>query len=252
MPPLHPGGPRGLAHERIAANQDRTCDVPACGLRRQGIGRYCHRHDDAANRTGHPLGKNLRPSLLVPYADRVRAFMERHQDHPGIRAGIAWCADLIESGSMGRRPRGKRMAALYLRWHLGRMKAHRIDPGEVLVRTAAMFLWREFSPRSFADDRHWQHQLARMVLRLGSTRRGDTGAMQAPRYNVSTRDLLATRLVGALGPLCIRIAREVMRDLERKPEPAPLDKPVEGSGAPFADHHDDTSATTRKGTNKNG
>lgn len=247
-----PGARRRLEPHKIAANQERLCEVPGCGLRRQGLGRYCHQHDDTATRTGHPLGKNLRPSMLQPYADRVREFLEKHRDHPGIVAGIAWSASLIDSGQIGRRPTGKRPPAVYLRWHLGRIKAIAVDPREVLVRTAAMYLWREFSPRTFADDRHWRHQLARMVFRLASTRRSDTGSIETPHPSVRTRELLADRLTGALGVLSLRIAREVMRGLEREPEPTPRETPVEGSSAAFEGHHHDTSAKTKKGTKQHG
>ncbi len=204
------------------------CAVSHCPHPVHNIGRYCRHHDNVDKRTGHPLGRTITEREVKSYRDLARSFIDRHQDHPGIKAGVDWLQRLVRHAvepntvTVNTPPQSRAN-----QW-LAKMNREGVDPADMLAIIVAMHVLQEIQPRLFRSDRHFKHQLITRFLRL-------TGAPMRPngkhRQTVSVKmsQYLAGRLISALGLLVWKIKDQLIRDMSR-PDP---DAAVAGVNTPF-------------------
>lgn len=206
----------------------RLCDVQGCQRQTQKWGKYCEAHDNTNERTGHPDGYTVRVSTLKPYLDMASEFIRDHKGHPAIQAALRWLVVLVYCDRPPVNHLGQN-APPHLRvnrW-LDKMKKQGIRPEEMLAMIAAFYLLREDHPRDFKSDRHFNHQLVVRFLRMIRAPWSERWAEGKPyrrydRVTVKVRELLSRQINEALGLMCLRMARAILRP-----------NPLEGIETPF-------------------
>jgi hypothetical protein len=104
----------------------------------------------------------------------------------------------------------------------------------MLARVFAAYLAYEAGPAGmFRSDRHFRHQLALLVLRLGSGAKVN-GGKNGGRMGVAIREAMAHRLCSALGPLALNAARAMAPSLPGVPIPESAPQRVDGSFHSFS------------------
>ena len=206
----------------------KLCAVSHCYNHVQGIGRYCHSHDEVDKRTGHPLGRTITEREVKTYRDLARSFIEGNIDHPGVEAGIEWLQRLMKHAVAphtitNNTPPQSRAA----QW-LEKMERECVDPIDLLATVVAMHVLQEINPRMFMSDRHFRHQLATKFFRLTVSPMRPNGKSRQV-IAVRMKDYMADRLNKALGLLSWKIRDQVIKEMS-KPEP---DAPVSGADIPF-------------------
>jgi hypothetical protein len=105
---------------KIERNERASCDHPRCGRARHKLSRFCVDHERNHAATGHPTAATVRRTTWAPYVAVALSFInaQLRADHPGIEAGVKWCAEeLLTKGAVvyrsdPRRPHRGYQAAL--------------------------------------------------------------------------------------------------------------------------------------------
>jgi hypothetical protein len=212
------------------------CEVPACSLFVDRIGRYCDAHGKRDERNGHPTAAAVSKGELRPLVEQCAQFIAAQRDHAGIRAALDWLAAVLAAGRPVApwRVHRKTMAGERVSAWMAAHAADGVEPAQILATVIALYLLQEQRPHRFAgSDRFFRHQLAIRVLRLGRGTwvcNGPAGRGTTWRHRVTsgTRETLSVLLVGTLGTLSIQAARSMER---RRTEPLPR---LPGEHHPFA------------------
>lgn len=222
------------AQRRIAVRSQSNlgCAVSSCARTVQGLSRYCRFHDQRNQTYGHPLGTTFRHGQLKPFKREAALFIQKQRGHPGIEAAIQWLDNWIQEAPDPGVIHARSTARARSNRLLDRMRRGGVTGEDALAIVAGMYAAREFQPRGFKSDRHWNHQLAVRFIRSvpppHSVRSNGESYSLQDRIGVGVRDFMADRLTKAVGPLCLRIARELAADsnLQDQPPRLPgLDKP---------------------------
>jgi hypothetical protein len=194
----------------------RRCEVQGCGLPVQKIGRLCDRHDGIEVRTGHPLGTTIRAGHISHFVKQASRYILANKDHVAIAACLQWLQEYVY-GQRTRAPevRPNASARERLSHWLSRLKQAGVYDYELMAVVVALYMLREWEPRTFRSDRHFRHQLALRFVRKAPAPpvlkwRGGAGGLRYDRVSVGTRELLARELEAAIGLICFRIAKLVL------------------------------------------
>src|SRR5258708_39178767 len=91
---------RRAIRDQIDRNRESECAVSACGLQRWGLSAMCRHHYRHWEGTGHPTVPSVRRTSWLPWVADSYAFVcdQLLHDHPGIAAGVSWCAEELFGG----------------------------------------------------------------------------------------------------------------------------------------------------------
>ncbi|BAE52853.1 hypothetical protein amb4049 [Paramagnetospirillum magneticum AMB-1] len=211
----------------------RACEVPHCRDHARSFSRYCRRHDQRTTNTGHPEGTNVLRGEYKTLFLLAHQFITHHKEHPGIRAGLEWLGGMMADGRDPGTIHARSSAADRLGRWLHQMQTEGVTAEDMLATIGAIYALREWNPRRFLSDRHFDHQLAIRVLRLTPAPFSERWSEGKPkkvydRITGPTRDLLSTRINAALGPLILRMGREVASAAQPRPQ-----ERLEGIDFPF-------------------
>lgn len=212
-------------HQRLADRRasGATCDVQGCDYPQQKLGRYCERHDDTNQRTGHPLGKTIRASSIKPFVKMAKKYLEDNRDHPSIQGTLSWLYHLINDPSRRRLDYLSTRATPNQRlgrW-LDKLRDQEVHELDALAVITAMYMTRELYPHDYKSDRHFLHQLVIRFLRLAPAPQQErwSDGKRMYRYDRITsgvRDRLGPLLQCKLSLICIQIARLLNRSIQDK------------------------------------
>lgn len=201
----------------------RRCEVKDCGQLRDGTqdrrwSKYCSYHDKRNEQTGDPRGTTLRRTELRPYVAMVNDTLDLNPNHDGVQVAIAWTAYRMKQ-AQSRSQRRRQHPRLRADSLFARLRERGVMPYYVLATVTAVWLMREFEPRRFVSDRHFNHQLAKAVFDLAPYLRPDSkNTSGGARPSVGLREYLWSELIDAYGVLPMMLARHIAA--ERKPERA--------------------------------
>jgi len=150
---------------------------------------------------------------ISPFIKRASQYIRANQDHATIAATLEWCRSYIHEANapLTEVHRNSTSRQRLSHW-LSRLKRAGIYDYELIATVVAMYMLREWEPRSFRSDRHFRHQLAIRFIRKAPAPpaykwRSGTGGLRYDRVTVGTRELLARELEEAIGVACFRIAK---------------------------------------------
>jgi hypothetical protein len=211
----------------------KLCEVPRCGHPAKPFSRYCPAHDARNTNTGHPEGTNVLVGEYKTLFLLAQDFVSHHHDHPGLKAALEWLGRLVSEARDPGTIHARSSAADRLGRWLSRLRAEGVTPADMLATIAALYALREWSPRRFLSDRHFNHQLAIRVLRLAPAPYREAWSNGRAkkvhdRITSPTRDLLSTRINTTLGPLVLRMGKEVAHAAQPRPQ-----ERLEGIDYPF-------------------
>jgi hypothetical protein len=194
----------------------RTCETPGCGLRTAGYSRFCGRHKATLRRHGAPDQRGVTKAELKPYVAMVRDRIARNPNSTAwAKMDARWAtlvrhAEGILAGYQGGRASyiyTIRAAEEVIR--LGKL----VEPREVVVTAAAMFVMERMDPRRFRGDEAFRAQLVRRVRGLCEANATDyrdwaTGKSRRTYHELGPRAALVMGqwLAETLGILGLRIA----------------------------------------------
>jgi hypothetical protein len=146
---------------------ERMCATPGCTRRVKGkYSKYCEQHSKALSRHGDPRQIGIKKHELKPFIQQVRHIIKKDKTAK-IEAGLNKIRNLLEDtinnvldNALGMYSY-KRKALLELQKVI--RDATAIDLGATI---GALYLLREWCPRSFKSDNAFWFQLARQVRRL--------------------------------------------------------------------------------------
>lgn len=192
----------------------RACEVPHCRDHARAFSRYCKRHEQRDTNTGHPEGTTVRLGEVRTLYLLAHQFITHHRDHPGVKAALEWLGRMTAEARDPGTVHARSTAADRLARWLHRMHTEGTTPEDMLATVAAVYALREWTPRRFLSDRHFNHQLAIRLLRLTPAPYSERWSGGKPkkvydRITGPTRDLLSTRINATLGPLILRMGQEV-------------------------------------------
>lgn len=221
---------------RRACNESIKCDVPGCGYHRHKFSRLCRKHYRKLESTGHHTAGSIRRGTWRPWVTNSAAFVSQQLrlGHPGIAAGVQWCATELLSppltrarhDSSGQRPHVSYSLAL------AKMRRGGVGPDDMLVRWIAAYALRQWDVdhetrphrRVFQSDEHFIHQTAKLFLHTiplgapkwakGSPEEDDSPTDKgATKATVTVRRFTFHRVNSALGLLALRSADEINKRL---------------------------------------
>jgi hypothetical protein len=253
----HAPSGRNISDQRDR-NEEGRCIVDGCGSQRHKLSSLCRRHYRNYENTGHPTARSIRRGTWKPWVIDAYAFvaLQLRHDHSGINAGVAWCAEEL-FGTATRHDQGPHRPHTGYAAALARLRGSDVGPDELLARFIAAYAMREWEAdsiqrhRAFANDRHFRHQAAKLLLSRGTIAaprwaRGNAGEVVAPSPTINLsairhpglriREFTFSRFNSALGVLALHSGREVVRRLLARRSPngnLPEAHRVAGDTAPF-------------------
>ncbi len=233
--------------EYQAANERKTCNVPACSRPRFAMGQYCRGHHAVAAWSGDPRAVQIRRRQTDRYEKQFTEFCERFPDHPALRAGEQWLDAFLAD------PR---------RWSRSQIVIDRIDGAygrgargpEMLKILAGVYLLSRYDPRVLPDDDRLKFLLAKRLIstwrkgRKGTTGSRDQAVKQGPlKRPTSTLRELGTLLHSYLGTLMARVGDRMDKDsaelqVFRTAVHQPFHTAAEIAAAQQFNHEDEDSA----------
>lgn len=204
--------------QRAAINTQMPCEVSWCEERRRKLGRYCGKHRQAYEATGHPEAPRcVSRSEWGPLVETAAAFVAEQllNHHPSMRAGVAWADHELAHLPMRRNTDACE--------RLTRVRDRGLDGRELIARLIAAHLsddrGQAARPR-YRSDHHFSNQAGRLLLhrdRIGRMpwRRVVSGrCIPLRRYNdpcASSRLFAFHHFSSALGRLAMIAAEELRR-----------------------------------------
>jgi hypothetical protein len=164
--------------------------------------------------------------------EAVGGSLQLRHDHPGISAGVGWCAQELFGGRVARRIDSKRPHTGYA-VALAKLRQTGVGPDDLLARWIAAYAlqsWDENSlrrHRTFASDSYFRHQAAKLFLAPvtiaapkwarggngGDEEDQDEAAIVRGRAGPLVREFTFERVNAALGVLALNAGREIVRRL---------------------------------------
>lgn len=201
------------------------CRAPGCGKPATRYGHFCTTHKSRWRRHGDVGQVGITKEVLKPYANLVRARIEKNTVNPtwttcderwqavvAHARGILGDADRGVPGSRNERIAAKAIVKL----------GADVEPRVVVETVLAMYMLWDLEPRRFRSDGAFRRQLVRRVMRLSEINVGEwydhqTGRMKRAYrdFTPGSSDVIAGWLVETLGSVGFHLARLHRADIEK-------------------------------------
>lgn len=207
------------------AQQRDQCAADGCIRRPRKWSRYCHTHWSRIKRTGSPAGRVIRKKELKPWRDIAAGWVDRNKDHPAVVEACRYLAAMLEPTE----------GARFLGVEFERLRAAGVTGGDMLAAAIGLWAWTEATGGRGIDDRCFDVNLGRAVLRCARQRvvsRAKSGRVDQARVRANHAGALGEELRTALGALPLVAARQIV-DEALGPERA-AERIREAMAQPFA------------------
>lgn len=143
--------------EAMSDNSNNPCKAEGCHRNRSRISGYCPLHTAINWQSGHPLHQKIMKGMYAIEKAEVKELIDKNIEHEGIQEGIRFFEGWLNDSLNGLpRPCSE---------HLKRLKEDGVSGYELLVESAAFFLFGWDNPRVIKSDRHFTYQLGNRILR---------------------------------------------------------------------------------------
>ena len=158
----------------VVDNERRDCAVPGCYRVRYKISKLCRNHRQQAWRWGHPLGRGISKKDYAIEIDEVAEIVNNNLDHDGIQVGIKFFQRAMESSNNGNH-------LIPCHQYFARLHQANVKPIDLLILSAAIWLFAERNPRGVYSKEHEDHLLGNKIIRFvpyhGRTKGPEHGAV---------------------------------------------------------------------------
>lgn len=215
------------------------CLAPGCGKPATRYGRFCTTHKSRWRRHGDVGQVGITKEVLKPYADLVRARIEKNAGNPTWtacderwRAIVAHARSILAAADRGvPGSRNERVAAQAI----AKLGAD-IEPRVAVETVLAMYMLMDLEPRRFRSDAAFRRQLVRRVMRLSEVNVAEWYDHQTERtkrayrdFTPGASDIIAGWLVESLGVVGLHLAKLHRADIEEsRQEKAEFHKALAG------------------------
>ncbi|HVI58044.1 MAG TPA: hypothetical protein VM619_04100 [Luteimonas sp.] len=200
------------------------CCVDGCNRRARRWSRYCEHHFERARTTGGATGRIIRKQELKPYREIAREWVDRNAGHPSVVAAVDWLRELVS----------EQEGARFLAGEMARLR-NGTDPRAMLAAAIALWLQEDLSPRALNDDRVFDTNMGRALLRCAPRpvkSVAPSGRKEQTRTTASHARALGEHVRQSLGALPL-VAAKAIRDEVLGPERTAATI-REGLAVPFA------------------
>jgi hypothetical protein len=209
------------------AYQDNTakqCSVRWCFQPRDSISKYCKEHKMKDYRLGDArMHQTVREKDYRVERDQVREVINKNPEHPAIVKALETIQAMFQEGADAFNPPRDGNSDLPAAYHLGRLYYHNVDPIEVLVRAAALWLYQFRYPDRLPSKKALTFTLGwRTLLLIPMERMSDPGkGRRVYRYPKESEkrelgEYLWNRVVGIIATMIVEKVREEEREYEER------------------------------------
>jgi len=144
--------------EAVYDNERRQCSVTNCYNKRYKISKHCRNHRNQTWRWGHPLAKGISKKEYAIEIEEVAEIVKFNLTHKGIVTGIDFFKTSMESADAGSTyiPCGN---------YFARLHQANVKPVDLLILSAAIWLFAERNPRKVFNKAHEDHLLGNKIIR---------------------------------------------------------------------------------------
>ncbi|WP_344759747.1 hypothetical protein [Luteimonas lutimaris] len=181
------------------------CAAEGCTRRPRRRSRYCTTHYDRIRRNGSPHGRAIRKHELKPWRDIAAGWIGRNADHPAVVEACGYLAGLLEPTA----------GARFLGSEFDRLRSAGVTGADMLAAVIALWAWAEATGGRGIDDRCFDVNLGRAVLRCARQRivsRSKSGKPDHKRVTGNHAGALGEELRLALGALPLVAAQRIVEE----------------------------------------
>jgi hypothetical protein len=182
------------------------CAAEGCAKRPRAMSRYCPTHWERIRRTGSPAGRIIRKNELKPWRDVAAGWVQRNKDHPAVVEACRYLTAMIEP----------REGARFLSKELARLHSAGVTGETMLAAVIALNAWAEAAGARGVDDRCFDVNLGRAILRSAPQRvvsRAASGRVDHARVRATHAGALGEEVRIALGALPLIAAQRIVDEV---------------------------------------
>jgi len=149
------------------------CSLSGCDRPKHKRGRYCQQHRKRLAAYGHPHGRPVVPSELIPWAIKARRILDKNvANHDGIKLAMDELTRVLsEAVDRDERiprhsssPRSRAAVDRKVVANFARLSRQGVTALDILTMVSAVALLDQSEARRFLDQASYQYAVARAVL----------------------------------------------------------------------------------------
>lgn len=142
---------------RLRTNASKQCAAERCHSNRDRFGRFCRLHQERFHLHGTPEGRRINPKEYEHERNLVEEFMGSNRNHKAIQGATWFLEDAIYENEY---------VHASLAQSLSHFSSNNISAHELIVETAALWLYYSRNPQKFDSDLAFTHALGTAALYL--------------------------------------------------------------------------------------
>ena len=146
-------------NEAVHHNERNYCSVPGCNHNRYKISKHCRNHRQQTWRWGHPQARSISKKEYAMEIEEVSEIVNFNLDHKGMQKGIEFFKRAMELGKAGSQ-------YVPCSHYFARLHEADVNPVDLLILSAAIWLFAERNPRRVLNKAHEDHLLGSKIIRF--------------------------------------------------------------------------------------
>ncbi len=151
-------------HEMFELNEELPCSVEGCKNKRYKLYSTCLKHRQRVYKYGHPKALSISRKAMKAELKQVRNIVLKNRDtHPGLNKAIKWFDKWLLDASL-------EMSGVPGQYHFKRLYDHGISGEELLVVTAAVFIYSYRNPSKLPSDSKYKEAAVEFAMAHQTTK----------------------------------------------------------------------------------